>query len=281
MSITQRQLEENCIYDIEKNNLEKVKQFLSSGFNINSFFRSNYKLWETSSVSILAIASYFGAETIVEFLLEQNVNINQGDPKLNRTALHWAVMSKNCKITEMLINSGAFVNVLDRESVSPLITATKFDDLNMVKLLIKKGANVNLKDRFRLSALSYACMLAYEEVALELIANGCVFTWNIPLNAYLPLEYLMNRKQYKIVKHLIDAGYCLKKEKWLTNRGYQTKTIDREPLIWLKTYLNNPRSLMNICRTEIRKRLGDVCVNEKISNFNISSNLKDYLKMKF
>lgn len=38
-------LEENCICSIEKNNLEKVKQFLSSGFNINSFLTTRNKIW--------------------------------------------------------------------------------------------------------------------------------------------------------------------------------------------------------------------------------------------
>ena len=77
MSITQRQLEENCIYDIEKNNLEKVKQFLSSGFNINSFFRSNYKLWVIffSQLKIIYIYLFFKINLSVTYIFALKTNI--------------------------------------------------------------------------------------------------------------------------------------------------------------------------------------------------------------
>jgi hypothetical protein len=45
MSISQQQLEENCICEIEKDNLDKFKKILSSGFNINSFLRSKKEYW--------------------------------------------------------------------------------------------------------------------------------------------------------------------------------------------------------------------------------------------
>jgi hypothetical protein len=46
MSITQLELEENCIQSIEKNNIEKLKQYLSSGgFSVNSFLRGKQMIW--------------------------------------------------------------------------------------------------------------------------------------------------------------------------------------------------------------------------------------------
>lgn len=45
MSISQQQLEENCICEIEKDNLDKFKKILSSGFNINSVIRSKTEYW--------------------------------------------------------------------------------------------------------------------------------------------------------------------------------------------------------------------------------------------
>ena len=45
MSISQQQLEENCIYEIEKDNLDKFQKILSSGFNINSVLRSKTEYW--------------------------------------------------------------------------------------------------------------------------------------------------------------------------------------------------------------------------------------------
>lgn len=45
MSINKLELDEKCIYEIEKQNLDKVKQFLSSGININSILRSKNVFW--------------------------------------------------------------------------------------------------------------------------------------------------------------------------------------------------------------------------------------------
>jgi ankyrin repeat protein len=150
-----------------------------------------------------------------------------------------------------------------------------------VKLLIRKGASVNKRDRSGLSALSYACILTFTDIAIELIANGCVCTWSMSLNEYSPLEYLMYKQQYKIVKYIIESGFCIWKEKWLTNNTYQSKNINQESLNWIKSYMNKPRSLMSISRQEIRKHLGDVCIYDKIAKLNVSNHLKDYLKMKF
>ena len=49
MSISQQQLEENCICEIEKDNLDKFKKILSSGFNVNSVLRSKTEYWVSFS----------------------------------------------------------------------------------------------------------------------------------------------------------------------------------------------------------------------------------------
>lgn len=96
-----------------------------------------------------------------------------------------------------------------------------------------------------------------------------------------PLEFLLQKKEYKIVKYLIESGYCLSKnEKWLMDSTYSVKKIDKNALNWVKMNLKNPKSLMNICRQEIRKRLGNEYVNEKISCLNVTYNVKQYLLMR-
>jgi ankyrin repeat protein len=150
-----------------------------------------------------------------------------------------------------------------------------------VKLLIKHGANVNQKDRLNLSALSYACMLCHTELCIELIINGCKCIWSMAWSYCSPLEFLLQKKEYKIVKYLIESGYCLSKnEKWLMDSTYSVKKIDKNALNWVKMNLKNPKTLMNICRQEIRKRLGNEYVNEKISCLNVTYNVKQYLLMR-
>ena len=87
MSIYQQTIEQNCILSIESDNLEKVKQYLSTGYlNANSILTSRHKIFDSNSLSILAIASYSGSIKIIEFLIQRKVCINQTDRLKNRTA---------------------------------------------------------------------------------------------------------------------------------------------------------------------------------------------------
>ena len=132
MSVVQQDIEENFINSIENNNVDKIKQFLSSGYHVNSFLRSRHIIWDTNCFTILcksiqtdqiprkrsfltshllsydflALAAHMGAVEIVSFLIKRNVIINQTDNIQNRTALHWAAASGNFDICKMLIDAG-------------------------------------------------------------------------------------------------------------------------------------------------------------------------------
>ena len=87
MSIYQQTIEQNCILSIESDDIEKIKQLLSSGYlNVNSILTSRHKIWDSNSLSILAIASYSGSMNIVTFLVQRKVCINQTDRLKQRTA---------------------------------------------------------------------------------------------------------------------------------------------------------------------------------------------------
>ncbi len=87
MSIYQQTIEQNCILSIESDDIEKIKQLLSSGYlNVNSMLTSRHKIWDSNSLSILAIASYSGSMNIVTFLVQRKVCINQTDRLKHRTA---------------------------------------------------------------------------------------------------------------------------------------------------------------------------------------------------
>ena len=87
MSAQQQSLEQKCIYAIESNELEKMKQYLSSGnIHVNSILTSRHKIWDSNCMTVLAIASYSGSLSIVEFLVKKRVGINQTDKLKHRTA---------------------------------------------------------------------------------------------------------------------------------------------------------------------------------------------------
>ena len=53
LSISQRDLEEVFISNIENNNIEKVKKYLSSGISVDAILHSRQTIWDTNYFSIL------------------------------------------------------------------------------------------------------------------------------------------------------------------------------------------------------------------------------------
>jgi len=293
MVLSQMDLEESCVLSIEANNLDKVKQLLSRGLSVNSFLRSRNRVWDTNCFTILAIAAFSGAKTIVEFLINKKAQINQMDLINSRTALHWAVASKNYEIAKMLVEAGAYVNALDRDYVSPLILAANSGDLIIVQMLIRKGALMTQCDRMRSSALHYASMRLHGHIARELISHGCVINTSTPYSFSSPLKYLIDGKEYSTALLLIEAGCDLKSEKWFWEEieksqedlespiENQDLAMRREFFKWLHGYFSQPFSLKSLARRTIRRQMSARLLEVKINMLNVPKYLKDYLMMKF
>lgn len=184
------------------------------------------------------------------------------------------------------------MNALDRDSVSPLILAANYGDLEIVKMLIKHGAHVNQTDRMNSSALHYACMRFHADIARELIQHGCIRNTNTPFSFCSPLKYLLFDRQYAIARILVESGSDLSTEKWLSDNqsmiGHHfpdnkqdTKLIDLHFINWIRSYRQNPPKLMNLCRFKIRTHLGSIHLEKKINALNIPTYLKGYLMIKF
>lgn len=285
LGISQRDLEEVFITNIEKNNIDKVKKYLSSGISVDAILHSRQTIWDTNYFSILALASFAGSAEIVDFLIEKGVNVNQMDCLKYRTALHWAVASDNAEIVRVLLNAGSIVNMPDRDSVTPLILASNLGNLNIVRQLIASGSNLNHVDRMGTTALHYACMRFHFEIAHELIINGCSSNTNTPFSFTSPLKHLLCDKQYYVAKCLVESGCDLSKEKWILDdkpvlKSNKNLIVDERILNWIRSYAKSPPALRNLCRQTIRKSLGGVFLHRKLSMMNIPKELIVYLQMK-
>jgi uncharacterized protein len=68
-----------------------------------------------------------------------------------------ATKNSNPKIINLLVKSGAKVNVTLTQGRTPLMSAAiKNNNSGIINALIKSGANVNAKDDLSLTALDYA-----------------------------------------------------------------------------------------------------------------------------
>lgn len=286
LSMRQKELEEIFITNIEKNNIDKVKKFLSSGISVDTILHSRQLIWDTNYFSILSIASFAGSVEIVNFLIEKKVNVNQVDCLKNRTALHWAVASDNHEIVTILIKAGANVNIPDRDSITPLILASNLGNMTIVRLLINNGSNMNDKDRMGTTALHYACMRFHFDIAQELIINGCISNTNTPFSFCSPLKHLLCDRQYNIVKLFVEAGCDLRSENWMKEDTHFVKAnrnliVDQNILTWICNSIKNPPTLKSLSRRKIRQSVGSKCLHIKLNELNIPKELIKYLQMKY
>ncbi|NOU19935.1 MAG: hypothetical protein HOO91_20440 [Bacteroidales bacterium] len=121
--------------------------------------------------------------------------------------------TKANKISEMLINAGADLNVKDIYGFTPLLVATQLNNLELVKTLCTAGADPNLASFDRVTPLMYATSMNYSEIARILFKNGAhVNYFSIEGNLYLlpsPDELLVinsDSGKYESVSYLIEHG---------------------------------------------------------------------------
>jgi ankyrin repeat protein len=176
---------------------------------------------------------------------------------------------------------GADVNVLDRNSITPLIISAYNGDVTILKYLIKNGANLNLKDRMNTSALDCACMRLNIDVIQELIINGSKCSSCTPYTYHSPLKNLIMNKEYVASRMLIESGYDLKNEEWILKEANRNQ--NDEFFKWLRHYVQNPLSLLSWCRLKIRSTLNlkaNAYLEDNVNQLRIPKLLKDYLMLR-
>ena len=120
----------NIIDYASENNLEKVKECLENGADVN--LQGGY------GRTALAWASWYKNENIVQLLLENKADVNIQD-SYGDTALLWASRRGSENIVQLLLENGADVNIQNEFGKTALIVAREVGNTKMVKLLEKGG----------------------------------------------------------------------------------------------------------------------------------------------
>jgi len=130
---------------IEKKNIDAIKLLLKYKSNINIAdkdgenalfyavrsqsieicrivleYVSNINVRCNSGENVLHIASNLQLLDIVELLIQNKIQVNVHDYTTEFTPLHYCVITNNSRLTELLINNGADVNVQDINGNTPL-----------------------------------------------------------------------------------------------------------------------------------------------------------------
>lgn len=116
--------------------------------------------------SPLGIATHFGHEDIVRFLLSKNADPNL--PSQNGFLvfpLHTAVGAGHLAISKLLIEGNAEVNVLQASRISPLHLAAQNGHIDLIILLLENGARIDLKNEQDQTASDLARDRGHQEIA--------------------------------------------------------------------------------------------------------------------
>lgn len=262
---------------IEQNKLDRVKQLLDSGINLNSVLHSRSR---REHATVLGTAAYEGRTDIVRYLLNLKVTVNYQDPCLSRNALHWAAIGGQFNAVKLLVDSGINVNSRDRDNVTPIIRAAMNGQKDIVKLLIQRGADVNLYDRLHSSALHYASFHGKSKVVIMLIQAGCIQNNPAIFGQGTPLANLVYHGDIKSCKLLVEAGYNLNNDTWILHYDF-ARQMDRDTHIaeYLLFQIRNPLTLMQTCRYAIRRAFCGTCVQENVKRLPLPPKLLSFMAL--
>ncbi|QRM15323.1 ankyrin repeat protein [Mudlarkpox virus] len=146
--------------------------------------------------------------TYTKWLLKNGYSPNGGSRNFVYKPLFYAIMSKNKKLIEVLLDYGANVN-----DVSCYLPKTSIglyhalDDIDITKLLLEHGADVNLLDPDSgMSPLHESVERDLYEVAKLLLSEGANINIRSSIVGYTPVHLAVKLKRLKILRLLLDHG---------------------------------------------------------------------------
>lgn len=130
----------------------------------------NYQ--DPDGYSGLMLASVYGHNHVVEYLIEKNAKLELKD-FLGRTALMLATVNDNYEIVFMLLSNKADVNCQDNNGgTAIMMAAVGYDDLKMFKILLHFGADIDLQNNNGDTVLMFSICKNPIDDLVELIINN-------------------------------------------------------------------------------------------------------------
>lgn len=138
---------------------------------VSLVLKANVGVTPIDEKSPLYMACKDGNEADVQYLLDECVNVNEGD-KDGITPLHVACKEGREQIVTLLIKAGVNVNKGDKNGTTPLQLACKEGNETIVKVLLHSVANVNNSDNDGMTPLHVACKSGSKDIVTLLLNAG-------------------------------------------------------------------------------------------------------------
>ena len=155
---------------IEKGDVQKIRKLISKGYDVNAA--------SGGGQNMLTFTFWYGLRKVSPFSDTRQISLMTREE----------VESKILEMLEILIDSGADINVLDPHGWAPIHKAAQRKQLRIVKMLIDRGADVRLKNGFGDSPLHFAAGHPNNSQMIKLIiakgadVNGKNARGNTPLH---------------------------------------------------------------------------------------------------
>ena len=130
--------------------------------------------------------------TSLNFLINNNINVNIENKRNNLKSLYNAILHNSIECIKVLIKNGADVNEICISGYTPLHYAVFIDNAIIIKILIKNGANVNKKDIYGHTPLLIAMdndhqnsIIALKKSKLSILKYNFIKFFNKNNNIYI------------------------------------------------------------------------------------------------
>ena len=161
------------------------------------------------STTALYAAVCNGHFEIVQILLKSGASVNIANCH-QVTPLHEAAAQKNMKMMKVLYKYGAHLDVFNRYGLSPLCVAVIFNNLDAAHYLLKAGASALPPNSASLSAMHFAAASGHVEAVKLLLSHGVspMFSDPSPQSVPCPLYIAAVCGHFDIVTELTAHPEC-------------------------------------------------------------------------
>nr|XP_020457062.1 ankyrin repeat and SOCS box protein 13-like isoform X3 [Monopterus albus] len=215
----------------------------------------------------------------------------------DRTALHEAASHGRALQLKQLIESGASVNMVTVDNITPLHEACIMAHPNCARLLLEAGAQVDVRTIHGSTPLCNACASGSLDCAKLLLEYGAKVNPSLTALTASPLHEACIRgacvnsmKFHETALHHAARIHMMNMIELLVEFGanvYASDNLGRKPVDYttpespcytcLRFYESHPLSLQQLCRIATRRMLG-TRASEVIGQLNISRRIHNYLQ---
>ncbi len=187
---------DNFIEAAAKGDLQKLKEFLEKGAEVDALSTLNW--------TALMFASNKGNTEIVNFLLSKGADVNK-QASMNITAISLACTNGHGEVVKILLDNGANVNQKSDLEMTILMLAVDKGHIDVMKLLLDKGAEIDSWNVTGQTALMIAVEKGDKEAVKLLVEHGVKVNIR-DVAEKTALDKAEENGQKEIAQMLLEAG---------------------------------------------------------------------------